>query len=168
MMIWINCIWPDDIIQNGHGDVITSLQWRHNGRDNISNHQPHDCFLSRLCRQRSKKTSKLCITGLCAGNSPEAREFRTQMASNVENVSIWWCHHDWSQVTHARTRMPWHTWHCTHRTHLHTLTQIMGCLLYGNKPFSKPVLAYCKLDTYEQIWVNFESKSQHFHTRVWI
>ena len=25
----------------------TALQWRHNGRDSVSNHQPHDCLLSR-------------------------------------------------------------------------------------------------------------------------
>ena len=44
-----------------------SLHWRHNERDCVSNHQPHDCLLSRLLRRRSKKTSKLYITGLCAG-----------------------------------------------------------------------------------------------------
>ena len=47
-----------------------TLLWRHNGRDCVSNHQPHDCLLKRLFRRRSKKTSKLRITGLCAGNSP--------------------------------------------------------------------------------------------------
>ena len=47
-----------------------SLHWRHNGRDCVSNHQPHDCLLSRLFRRRSKKTSKLRVTGPCAGNSP--------------------------------------------------------------------------------------------------
>ena len=26
------------------------LQWRHNGRDRVSNHQPHDCLLHRLFR----------------------------------------------------------------------------------------------------------------------
>ena len=31
--------------------------------------QPHGCF-NRLFRCRSKKTSKLRVTGLCAGNSP--------------------------------------------------------------------------------------------------
>ena len=46
-----------------------TLQWRHNGRDSISNHQPHDRLLSRLFRCRSKKTSKPRVTGLCAGNS---------------------------------------------------------------------------------------------------
>ena len=30
---------------------------------------------------------------LCAGNSPEAGEFPAQIASNAENVSIWWRHH---------------------------------------------------------------------------
>ena len=47
-----------------------SLQRRHNERDGVSNHQPHDCFLNHLFRRRSKKTSKLSATGLCAGNSP--------------------------------------------------------------------------------------------------
>ena len=39
-------------------------------------------------------TSKLRVTGLCEGNSPVTDEFPAQMASNAENVSIWWCHYD--------------------------------------------------------------------------
>ena len=70
------------------------IQWRHNGRNSVSNHQPHDCLLNRLFRRRSKKTSKLRVTGLCAGNSPVTGEFPAQMASNAENASIWWRHHD--------------------------------------------------------------------------
>ena len=73
--------------------AILSLHWCHNRHDSISNHQPHHCLLNRLFRRRSKKISKLCITGLCAGNSPETGEFPAQMASNAENVSIWWHHH---------------------------------------------------------------------------
>ena len=72
-----------------------ALQWRHNGRDGVSNHQPRDCFLNSLFRHWSKKTLKFRVTGLCAGNSPEAGEFPAQMASNAENVSIWWRHHAW-------------------------------------------------------------------------
>ena len=64
-----------------------SSQWRHNEHNGVSNHQPHHCLLNRLFRRRSKKTSKLRITGLCAGNSPVTGEFPAQMASNVENVS---------------------------------------------------------------------------------
>ena len=69
------------------------LWWRHNGCDSVSNHQPRECLLRRLIRRTSKKTSKLRVTGLCAGNSPETGEFPAQMASNAENVSIWWRHH---------------------------------------------------------------------------
>ena len=71
-----------------------TLQWRHKGPDSVSNHQFHDCLLNRLFRRRSKKTSKLRVTGLCAGNSPGTGEFPAQMASNAENVSIWWRHHE--------------------------------------------------------------------------
>ena len=44
-------------------------QWRHNGHNAVSNHQPHDCLLNRLFRRILKKTSKLRVTGLSAGNS---------------------------------------------------------------------------------------------------
>ena len=47
-----------------------ALRWRHNDHAGVSNHQPHGCLLNRLFRRRSKKTPKLRVTGLCAGNSP--------------------------------------------------------------------------------------------------
>ena len=70
--------------------ISCTLEWRHNGRDSVSNHQTHNCLLNRLSRRRSK----LRVTGLCVGNSPGTGEFPAQMASNAENVSIWWRHHD--------------------------------------------------------------------------
>ena len=70
-----------------------TLQWRHNGRDSVSNHQLRECLLSRLIRQRSKKTSKLRVTGVCAGKSPDNCEFPAQRTSNAKNISIWWRHH---------------------------------------------------------------------------
>ena len=48
----------------------SSLHWRHNDHDGVSNHQPYGCVLNRLFRRRSKKKSKLRVTGLCVGNSP--------------------------------------------------------------------------------------------------
>ena len=70
-----------------------SLRWRHNGRKCVSNHQHLDCLLNRLFRRRWKETSKLRVTGLCAGNSPGTGQFPAQIASNAGNVSIWWRHH---------------------------------------------------------------------------
>ena len=59
-------------------------QWRHNEHDRVSNHQPRDCLLNGLFKHRLKKTSKLRVTGLCAGNSPVTSEFPAQMASHAE------------------------------------------------------------------------------------
>ena len=78
-------------IKSSHAMI---LQWRHNEHDSVSNHQPHDCLINRLFRRRSKKTSKLRVTGLCAGNSPGTGEFPAQMTSYAENVSIRWRHHE--------------------------------------------------------------------------
>ena len=50
-------------------------------------------FIQPFIQARSKKTSKLRVTGLCEGNSPVTGEFPAQGASNAENVSIWWRHH---------------------------------------------------------------------------
>ena len=38
-----------------------TLQWRHNGHDRVSNHQPHDCLLKRLFRRRSKHQSSASL-----------------------------------------------------------------------------------------------------------
>ena len=80
--------WPKSYFEQ------RTLQWRHYDYDGFSNHQPYDCLFTRLFRRRSKKTSKLRVTGLCVGNSPVAGELPAQMASNPENISIWWRHHD--------------------------------------------------------------------------
>ena len=62
-----------------HNNIVVSSETRYRlhcitGRqiepDSASNHQPPDCLLNHLFRRRSKKTSKLRVTGLCAGNSP--------------------------------------------------------------------------------------------------
>ena len=96
-----------------------SLWWRYNGHNSVSNHQPHDCVLNRLFRRRSKKTSKLRVTGLCATNSPVTDEFPTQMTGNAENVSIWWRHHE-SEDSFVSYINIWR-WH-PHTAHTYTPT----------------------------------------------
>ena len=99
---WIVSRQKNAKVISTHGTVIlgpiqykdSKLQWRHNGRDSVSNHQPPECLLKPLFRRKSEKTPKLRVTGLCVGNSPGTGEFPTQMASNAEFVSIWWRHHE--------------------------------------------------------------------------
>ena len=55
-----------------------TLQWRHNERNGVSHHRRLDCLLNRMFMRRSKKTSKLRVTGLCEGNSPVTGEFPAQ------------------------------------------------------------------------------------------
>ena len=83
-------------------------QRRHNERGSVSNHQPHDCLLNRLFRRKSKKTSKLRVTGLCARNSPGTGEFPAQMAGNAEKVSNWWRHHEMCHIN-PQELMIYHT-----------------------------------------------------------
>ena len=81
--------WPQfclglNVLNLAYGIIInrklTALLWSHDGRDGVSNHQPHGCLFNRLFKRRSKKTSKLRATGLCAGNSPGTGEFPAQRA----------------------------------------------------------------------------------------
>ena len=70
------------------------LQWRNNEHDGVSNHQRQDCLFNRSFRRRSKKSSKLRVTGLREGNLPVTGGFPSQKVSSAENVSVWWRHHD--------------------------------------------------------------------------
>ena len=119
-----------------------TLQWRHNERDGVSNHQPHDCLLNRLFRHRSKETSKLRVTGLCEGNSPVTGEFTAQRASNAENVSICWRHH-------AAKR---------------TIRQFLGCTVYADT--LRSLMQWClkgpNLTEYE-----LQSVCSNFHRLMW-
>ena len=78
------------------------LQGRHSEHNGASKHRRIDCLLNRLFGRRAKKTSKLRVTGLCEGNSPMTGEFPAQMASEAENVSILWDHHDPLNVWHLQ------------------------------------------------------------------
>ena len=68
--------------------TVSTLQWRHNERDGVSNHQRSHCLLNHSFGCRSKNTSKLRVTGLCAGNSTVTRELPAHKAGNAEKVSI--------------------------------------------------------------------------------
>ena len=64
-----------------------ALQWRHYKRNGVSNHQPHDCLLNRLFMRRSKKTTKLRVTG------PLCWEITCHRRIPLTNVFNWWRHH---------------------------------------------------------------------------
>ena len=50
-----------------------------------------------------------------------------------------------------------------------SLVQVMACCLFDAKPLPERMIAYCQLDSWEQISVKFESEFYHFHSRrcIW-
>ena len=97
------CCYPDDRTQGSQRSMYSGFP----GHREDNNHIFHfgdvimcgmasqitgvsDCLLRRLFR--SKQISKLCVTGLCEGNSPVTGEFPAQKTSNAENVPIWLRH----------------------------------------------------------------------------
>ena len=85
----------DIVVYLRRKDLIASLQWRHNGLKSKT---------SRLYRHRSKKISKLLVTCFCEGKSSGTGGFPAQKASNAENVSIGWRHHDSREVSNQLCR----------------------------------------------------------------
>ena len=83
-------------MQHGENHVVifhspspcSTLRWRHDKRDGVSNHQPHDCLLNRLFRRRSKKNSKLLVISLYDGEFMGDRWIPRKRASDAEDVSI--------------------------------------------------------------------------------
>ena len=49
------------------------------------------------------------------------------------------------------------------------LVKVMACCLFGANLLPEPMLAYCQLDSWEQISVKLESEFYHFHSRkcIW-
>ena len=113
-LVWVCVLWlPESLMGLSALCVlitkccgICSLQWCHNECNSISNHQTHHCLLNCLFGRRSKKTSKLHITGLCEGNSPVPGEFHTQRASYAElcfHLMTSSCWYEWHEATTNNT-----------------------------------------------------------------
>ena len=74
-----------------------SLLWRHNGRDNVSNHQPHDCLLNRVFRCRSDQrkhrssASLAFVRGIHRGpvNSPHELSVTRKMFPFDDVIILW-------------------------------------------------------------------------------
>ena len=85
-------------------DVISALplQWRHNGRDGVSNHRRLHIFCSNIGSGTDQRKHQN-VTGLCAGNSPvtsnavtshlmTSHESLALYAGNIswESIGNWW------------------------------------------------------------------------------
>ena len=134
-------------------NIYTTLQWRHNEHNGVSNQQLYDSLLNSLFMRRSKKTSKLRVTGLCEGNSPVTAEFSAQRASNGENVSFWWRLHEICMVRMKHKRLKSHL---LLRPFLHGLTLIPAWIsnyfhykVWNEVKYQFPNLKGCTVEIWE-------------------
>ena len=72
---------------------LITLEWRHSGRDGVSNHQSHDCSLNRFFRRRSRKHQSSTSLAFVRGfhrwpvNSPRKGPVTRKM------LPLLWRHH---------------------------------------------------------------------------
>ena len=82
----------------------STLQWRHNEDDGVSNHQPHDCLLNGLFKAQIKENIKAPRHWPFCRKFTGNRWITRTMANNAENVSIEWRHHE--LIWRASTSLP--------------------------------------------------------------
>ena len=100
---------------------VKTLQSRHNERDGASNHQPHDCLQNYLFRHRSKKTSKVCVTGLCSIPCTKG-----QLHGKVFHLMT----SSWIQWRQPESKLQFHKqfcWICWHWIHFYIIHIQEGC-----------------------------------------
>ena len=166
-------IYKLDLIKHLRSFSTTSLRWRHNEHDGVSNHQPHDCLFNRLFKAEIKENIKALRLWPLWGEFTGDRWIPAQRASNAENVSIWWRHHgmcvyvlyvvccvallykcmclkcfsiEINLILLERETYYWYVlqWNASR------LFRIMACCLVGAKPLSKPIFTYWRLHHKEQ------------------
>ena len=75
---------------------VPSLQWRHNGRDSVSNHQPHDVYAIVYSdadqRKHQSSASLVFIRGIHRGqvNSPHKWPVTRKMFPFDDVIMFWW------------------------------------------------------------------------------
>ena len=82
--------------------MVWTFQWRHKERDGVSNYQPHNYLLNvyRGTDPRNYQSAASLVS--VSGTSPVTGEFPAQRASYVENVSIWWRHHELKKASEVQ------------------------------------------------------------------
>ena len=133
-------------------DTLKSLQWHHNERGGVSNHRGFDCLLNHLIKRRSKKTSKLRVTGLCEGIHRWPVKSPHKGPLTRKNVSIWWRHHDPLLSSMLARIMYIHVKHATYS--LQCSSNSVSFHWIPTYEFNFGTQGLCKLQFIQQIYYN--------------
>ena len=118
--------------------ILISLRWRHNERDGVSNHQPHDCLRNHLFRHRCYSN----LTGIIWRMRP-ANERRCYI---VTSTLIGWTHTQNGPCNHIKHIEKFILWSIKvamlHGNHSHAARQTWGwtfnhCIIYEAREWLK-------------------------------
>ena len=145
----------------GGSAVEITLHRRHNGRDGVSNNQPHDCLLNRLIGRWSKKTSKLRMASDAKMFPFDDVIMKSDMSSSISTSngtfvgSMHWFY--------AYLPMPLKFVSKGSIGNKPVLVQINGLVRTDAKPFSEPMIARCiSYCLTRHQWVNSQTeRSSH-------
>ena len=135
-------------VDTGFKTTCVTLQWRHNDHHGIWNHQLHGRLLNRLFRRRSKKTSKLRVTGFCVGNSPGPVNSPhkgpvTQKMFPFDDVIMKWC---WIHAVHIKDQnMGYIKWYYILHPLLICCVQNYIAAIYSLHMFMLIVIFLCRM-----------------------
>ena len=143
-----------------------SLRWRHNGRDSVSNHQPHDCLLNRLFsadqRKHQSSASLAFVRGIHRGpvNSPHKWPVTRKMFpfdnaimihDCVWTAGIWWFQYleykDYLLFNSMQGYIYMHQLPIPILSPITILAPIMTLRLYGVRPISEQTAVNCEPNT---------------------
>ena len=76
--------------------IVVALSWHYSDviMSTMASQIPSITIVYSTVTSGADQGKQFRVTGLCEGNSPVTGEFPAQRASNAENISIWWRHHD--------------------------------------------------------------------------
>ena len=136
----------------------TTLRWRHNERDSVSNHQPHDCLLNRLFKEIIKAPRHWPLCGEFTGDRwiqwPVTRKMFPfdDVIMSYEDLT-----YRKGTMTLALSSLSWinkHTALEVHYAEIHFASHLTTYTVFaisdnpGNRPSSNPILYF----DYETTW----------------
>ena len=132
--------------------------WRHNDRDGVSNHQPHDCLLNCLFRRRSRKHQSSTSHKLLTKNQHAKylynslinfRVYKKAKKNRADFLHVpYTCNHMLTFVNVSEGNFPQilYQYHQVKTNHLHKTRRKYRCTMKQNKTwFSICQSSWCQL-----------------------
>ena len=90
---WAPC-WPHEPCYLGSYTMHNNIAGMIHEQIGVEYYWPLECLIKSLFMLTSNRHQRSALLAICDGNPPVTGGFPSQRASNVESMSISWCHHE--------------------------------------------------------------------------